>query len=356
MAYTTINKSTDYFNTKLYTGNSGTQTISGIGHQPDLIWGKNRASNRHFLSDSVRGKKTTGYYLLCTNNTEADTSNSASDGITSINSDGFVLGANASNTDGGWSYELNGNARNFVAWNWKAGGSASSNSDGTITSSVSASTTAGFSIMSYTGTGSAGTVGHGLGTKPNLIIFKGRNTTSDFPVYIDPQNDGSLEFVKLNSTDAKTNSSFTWDNTKFTFDGGSSYSNTSGTNYIAYCFSEKTGFSKIGSYIGNGNAEGTFVYTGFKPAWVMIKKTNDTHAWRIYDSVRDTHNLTEKILEPNTSNAEATSGTYVLDLVSNGFKFRGNGDGVNGSGQSFIYMAFAEAPLVGSNNVPCTAR
>ena len=125
---------------------------------------------------------------------------------------------------------------------------------------------------------------------------------------------------------------------------------------IAYCFAEKTGYSKFGSYTGNGNADGSFIYTGFKPAWIMIKKTNDTHAWRIYDSARDTYNVTEKILEPNTSNAEATSSTYIVDLVSNGFKFRGNGDGVNGSGQSFIYMAFAEAPLVGSNNVPCTAR
>ena len=163
--------------------------------------------------------------------------------------------------------------------------------------------------------------------------------------------------MRFNATDAVGTASNRWNNTEPTTSlftvGNDGEVNQSGLNHIAYCFAEKTGYSKFGSYVGNGDSNGSFIYTGFRPAWVIIKKTNDTHAWRIYDSVRDTHNVTEKILESNTSNAEATSGTYVLDLVSNGFKFRGNGDGVNGSGQSFIYMCFAEAPLVGSNNIPC---
>ena len=254
---------------------------------------------------------------------------------------------------------LNASSNDYASWNWKANGAGSANTDGTInTTATSANTTAGFSIVKWTGNGSnPSTVGHGLGAVPKMIITKriSGDTASWHSYHV---SIGNNHEIYLNGANAKA-SNTTWNNTTPTssvFTVNSASVNTSGAPYIAYCFAEKTGFSKFGSYTGNGNADGTFVYTGFKPAWVMIKKTNDIHAWRIYDGVRDTYNLTEKILEPNTSNAEATSGTYVLDLVSNGFKFRGNGDGVNGSGQSFIYMCFAEAPLVGSNNTPCTAR
>ena len=360
MAYTTINKSTDYFNTKLYTGNSGTQTISGIGHQPDLIWGKNRASNRHFLADSVRGKKTTGYYLLCTNNTEGDTSNSASDGITSINSDGFVLGANASNTDGGWSYELNGNARNFVAWNWKAGGAGSANTDGDINSTVSVNQTAGFSIVKYTGTDVAGaTVGHGLNAVPKMIILKRLvGSGYDWVVYHKDKTAG----LYLNSTGTNNDSSSNniWFNgtapTSSVFSIGTDGRIGDATNFIAYCFAEKTGYSKIGSYTGNGNANGPMVYTGFKPAFVMARQTNTTNNWIILDNKRDSFNPQDSSLYPNLSNAEDANGADYFDFYSNGMKVRTTNGGTNTSGETYIYMAFAEAPLVGTNNVPCTAR
>ena len=286
--------------------------------------------------------------FIKSNNTDALSTNSNS--LTSFDSDGFYLGTAAiTNRSGG----------TFASWNWKANGSGSANTGGTINSTVSVNTTAGFSIVKYTGTGSTGaTIGHGLGAKPNVIILKNISNTQQWTSYWSSL--GATKFMRFNATDAVGTASNRWNNTEPTTSlftvGNDGEVNQSGLNHIAYCFAEKTGYSKFGSYVGNGDSNGSFIYTGFRPAWVIIKKTNDTHAWRIYDSVRDTHNVTEKILESNTSNAEATSGTYVLDLVSNGFKFRGNGDGVNGSGQSFIYMCFAEAPLVGSNNIPCTAR
>ena len=359
MAYSSISKPSLHFNTKLYTGNGGTQTISGIGHQPDLIWGKNRASNRHFLADSVRGKKTTGYYLLCTNNTEADTSNSASDGITSINSDGFVLGANASNTDGGWSYELNGNARNFVSWNWKANGQGSSNTDGSInTTYTSVNTTAGFSICKYTGTGSNATVGHGLGVAPKMIIVKQLNSTNYWTVYHKSLSANS--WLYLDTTEAVASNTAMWNNTEPTssvFSIGT-YTNTnqSSSTYVAYCFAEKTGYSKFGSYVGNGNADGTFIYTGFKPAFILLKHTTSAESWHLFDGKRaNLFNPVNGRLQADSSGAEYT-GKNVFDFLSNGFKLKDNNGAYNGSGSTYIYMAFAEAPLVGTNNVPCTAR
>ena len=345
MAYTTINKSTDYFNTKLYTGNGSTNAITGVGFQPDWTWIKPRSTTgNHRITDAVRGVTKQIYADL----TNAENTNT--NGLTAFGTDGFTVGS-----DGGY----NGNGVTLASWNWKANGAGSANTDGSInTTATSANTTAGFSIVKWTGNGSnPSTVGHGLGAVPKMIITKriSGDTASWHSYHV---SIGNNHEIYLNGANAKA-SNTTWNNTTPTssvFTVNSASVNTSGAPYIAYCFAEKTGFSKFGSYTGNGNADGTFIYTGFKPAWVMIKKTNDIHAWRIYDGVRDTYNLTEKILEPNTSNAEATSGTYVLDLVSNGFKFRGNGDGVNGSGQSFIYMCFAEAPLVGSNNTPCTAR
>jgi len=345
MAYTTINKSTDYFNTKLYTGNGGTQSITGVGFQPDWVWIKNRdASENHSKYDIVRGANK----VIYSNSTASE--NTETNGVSSFDSDGFSVGNNGS---------VNGSSQGQVAWNWKANGAGSSNTDGSITSTVSANTTAGFSIVKWTGNNGAGaTVGHGLGSIPKIVLVKNiQQSGYDWVMY--HASLGNTKRIWLNLTNAVSTNTGSWNNTTpsssvFTL-GSSGETNGSG-EMIGYCFAEKQGYSKFGSYTGNGNADGSFIYTGFKPAWVMIKKTNDTHAWRIYDGVRDTHNLTEKILEPNTSNAEATSGTYVLDLVSNGFKFRGNGDGVNGSGQSFIYMAFAEAPLVGTNGVTAKAR
>jgi hypothetical protein len=345
MAYTTINKSTDYFNTKLFTGNGGTQSLTGVGFQPDWVWLKSRSvADSSILFDAVRGVTK----RLMSNSTGAETTEAQE--VQSFDSDGFTVG----NSD-----NANRNNATMVGWNWKANGAGSSNTDGSITSTVSANTTAGFSIVKWTGNNGAGaTVGHGLGSIPKIVLVKNiQQSGYDWVMY--HASLGNTKRIWLNLTNAVSTNTGSWNNTTpsssvFTL-GSSGETNGSG-EMIGYCFAEKQGYSKFGSYTGNGNADGSFIYTGFKPAWVMIKKTNDTHAWRIYDGVRDTHNLTEKILEPNTSNAEATSGTYVLDLVSNGFKFRGNGDGVNGSGQSFIYMAFAEAPLVGTNGVTAKAR
>ena len=351
MAYTTINKSTDYFNTKLYTGNATARNIT-TGFRPDWVWLKSRSNaDHHQLFDVIRGAEERLYTSLNyaeSNNIQA---------LTSFNSDSFSLGTDQ---------YINGSGKTYASWNWKANGTGSANTDGSINSTVSVNTTAGFSIVKYTGASNASgaTIGHGLGAVPKMIIVKETSASgNNWIVYhhkLPTGTNGVGSYLMLNSTASYSDSTIMFGNTAPTSAvfslANDSQTNGSGSTFIAYCFAEKTGYSKFGSYTGNGNADGSFIYTGFKPAWIMIKKTNDTHAWRIYDSARDTYNVTEKILEPNTSNAEATSSTYIVDLVSNGFKFRGNGDGVNGSGQSFIYMAFAEAPLVGSNNVPCTAR
>ena len=346
MAYSAIVKPQDYFNTLLYTGNGGTQTISGVGFQPDFAWIKNRSgAGNHMLQNAVRGSTK----HLHSNTTDIEVTDAT--GVTSFNSDGFVVGSNGN---------LNGNGTTTASWNWKANGTGAANTAGSINTTVSVNTTSGFSIVKWTGNSTAGeTIGHGLGVTPKVVIIKRLSgSTQSWICKFPTATDG---YLALNATDAISASSG-WlpvSSSLITLANNWSAYNNNGNDFIAYCFADVQGYSKFGSYTGNGNADGTFIYTGFKPAWIMVKKTNDTHAWRIYDSVRDTYNVTEKILEPNTSNAEATSSTYIVDLVSNGFKFRGNGDGVNGSGQSFIYMAFAANPLVansGTDGVPATAR
>ena len=346
MAYTTINKSTDYFNTKLYTGNGSTQSITGVGFQPDMVWTKQRdAVRNHVLFDAVRG---------ATNGVKPNESQAEftwTNSVTSFDTNGFSVGGAG---------EVNYSGGSMASWNWKAGTTGSGTTGGSGTAkaySYSVNTTAGFSIVKYAGNGSAGhTIPHHLGAVPKMIIVKDLTDNEAWRVYHAGLGSAS-KYLELNSTLAETTDNAIWDGATPTSSGflvGSGNPVNNATHdYIAYCFTPIQGFSKFGSYIGAGSNL-PFIYTGFKPAWIMIKKTNDTHAWRIYDSVRDTYNVTEKILEPNTSNAEATSSTYIVDLVSNGFKFRGSGDGVNGSGQSFIYMAFAEEPLVGDN--PATAR
>jgi len=342
MAYTTINKSTDYFNTKLYTGNGSVRTETGVGFQPDLTWIKDRTgTNAHVWTDAVRGAN----YQIYSNLTNAQTN--ASGYLTAFASDGFTLG-----TDGA----VNQNSSNYASWNWRASGtSGSSNTDGSITSTVSANTTAGFSIVSYTGTGSNATVGHGLSSAPAFIIFKDRSATKDWFVYhqsISPATGG-----KLNSTANPSADSSYFQNTATTSSvfsiGTANTVNPSGNNMIAYCFAEKTGYSKFGSYTGNGSSDGTFVYTGFKPAMVIVKQSNTSRNWLILDNKRNEFNDVDKFLKSNTSDAEGT--TTLLDFTSNGFKCRTTDTGVNESGGTYIYMAFGQS-LVGSNNVPCTAR
>ena len=347
MAYTTINKSTDYFNTKLYSGNgTNNHAITGVGFQPDWVWIKLRSgADNHILSDAVRGANKQIY----TNLTEAE--GTATTMLQSFNSDGFSLG-----TDGA----VNNSSGTLTSWNWKANGTGSANTDGTINSTVSANTTSGFSIVSYTGNGSAGaTIGHGLGVKPAMIIIKSRSRSGDdWLVY--HKNIGATKDLRLNLSNAATTNSSPFNNTEptsslFTVGTGSAVNTNNATN-IAYCFVEKQGYSKFGSYTGNGSTDGTFIYTGFKPAFVMLKKTTNEN-WLMLDNKRGAYNFVDEFLQPNTNGAEANHNiTGGIDILSNGMKLR-HGDGtMNSSGAEYIYMAFAEAPLVGTNNIPATAR
>ena len=343
-----IDKPTDYFNTKLYTGTSGTISITGLDFQPDFVWCKNRTSaNRHALFDSIRGAT----YRLRSDGNDAEAADP--DTLTSFNSDGFTVGADAE------AYGVNNNGNAFASWNFKAGGTASSNTDGSITSSVSANATSGFSIVSYTGTNANATVGHGLGVAPKVIILKNRDTTNSWCV-----GHGSLgfdKFLNLNET-AAAGSDATYrfqgtspSSTVFSV-GAAGETNGSSQKIIAYCFAD-TSMSKMGSYTGNGSTDGTFVYTGFKPAMIIAKQSTGGQGWQIHDTTRDTFNLATKVLFPNSNSAEQNSSANgALDILSNGFKWRMADADQNGSGSTYIYMAFAENPFVTSTGVPATAR
>jgi len=336
-----INKPTDYFNTVLYTGNdTDDHAITGVNFQPDFVWIKGRSSAvSHNLYDVIRGANKP----LRSNGT--NTEFTRTDALKSFDSDGFTLDDDAT------SDEVNNNGVTYASWNWLAGGTASSNTDGSITSSVSANTTSGFSIVSWTADGTNNTVGHGLGQTPSIVIAKNRSATSNWDT-ITNVIDGSIDYLKLNLTDAKVDlTGYTLNSSVFSIN----YPNTN--NIIAYCFAEKKGFSKFSSYTGNGSSDGTFVYTGFKPAFVMIKQTNaGTEHWTIRDNKRQSYNLELKALFANLNYAENTSAGYGVDLLSNGFKCRGSDVACNGSGSTYIYMCFAENPIVGSNNVCATAR
>ncbi len=342
MAYTTIKKPSDYFNTKLYTGNGGTQSITGVGFQPDFTWIKPRSqAEKHSLTDVVRGAGK----VIQSDTTVAEFTNT--DYISSFISDGFSIGSN---------FRVNTNSTTYASWNWKANGTGVANTAGSINSTVSANTTSGFSISKYTGTGSAGaTVGHGLGVAPKMIIVKGL-TYADVWIVGGDNLGGWNKEMYLNSTSAVATNNNAFNgvaptSSVFTLGSGNG-TNKSGDTYIAYCFAEKQGFSKFGSYTGNGNVDGTFVYTGFKPAFVICKQTNGTGHWIMNDTKRLGYNPCMR-LYPNLSNAEETSSGEA-DLLSSGFKCRTTNDNMNGNGDTYIYMAFAEQPLVGDN--PATAR
>ena len=351
MAYTTINKSSLHFNTKLYTGNNTSQSITGVGFQPDWSWIKSRVNTeKHVLQNAVIG---TGQEFTSQDNSAQ---NPTTTSVTSFNSDGITVGsANA----------VNDNNINYASWHWKANGAGSSNTDGSInTTKTSANTTSGFSLVTYTGTGSNATIGHGLGIAPEVVFIKGVNFLSGWYVYAKDAlgtngNSGKGSVAFLENEAAFTNDTTSWQNTDPTSsvislgnDGGTNGSNKP---YQAYCFAPVKGFSKMGSYLGNGNANGTFVYTGFKPAWILIKVTTiASNDWHIFDSKRLGYNEKNYSLKPNNNPIEVTG--LKIDLLSNGFKLRGTQNDFNGSGQTYMYMAFAEAPLVGSNNIPATAR
>ena len=344
MAYTTINKSSDYFNTKLYTGNFTDNTdITGVGFQPDLVWLKERSSgSSHLLQNAVRGANKD----LFSDTSSAEESNT--NRMKAFISDGFTLGAhNLSNQNG----------ETYASWNWKANGAGSANTAGSINSTVSANTTSGFSIVSFVGNATSGaTVGHGLNAVPKVVIIKGRDSALEWRSYFSPIGAGKYMVLNENYAQA-TGSNFMNDTapTSSVFSlGNGTTPNKNGENYIAYCFSDVQGFSKIGSYIGNGSADGPFVYTGFKPAFCIFKRIDGANNWELYDSKRLGYNSSNPPLYPNTNDVEGSNGR--VDILSNGFKFKTGSSHINGSGGNFIYMAFAEAPLVGTNNVPCTAR
>ena len=343
MAYTTVNKPTDHFNTKLYTGNgSSGHAITGVGFQPDWIWWKHRGSATywHNLMDSVRGASKQLYSNA--NNSEGTNTN----GLESFDSDGFTVGSdNGANESG----------QNFVSWNWLASNTTASNTDGSITSTVSANTTAGFSIVSWTGNGTSGaTVGHGIST-PDVIIAKSRSGAHNWYVY---HKSNGVGYGKLNLTDAFNSATdvFTVAPTSsvFTISADTSINN-SGDNFIAYCFAEKKGYSSFGTYQGNGSSSGSYIYLGFKPSFVMLKRTDTTQDWYMFDNKRDTINPMDIYLRANENGAEPSAFTF-FDFLSNGFKCRNSASAVNASGGTYIYMAFAESPFVNSNGVPNNAR
>ena len=350
MAYTDIDKPSDYFNTVLYTGNGSTQSITGVGFQPDWVWMKQRnAAQSHVLIDSVRG------VLKRLRSDQSDAEDTKANSLTAFGTDGFTLGS---------AYEVNDSSDTYVAWNWKAGTSFTNDASGTgigsIDSAGSASDTSGFSIVSYSGTGSAGTIKHGLSTAPSMIIVKVRTgRTSDWLVYHKGvASDAQTDFLKLNETNAVADEATIWNDTAPTSSvfsvGTEDTVSGSGNTFIAYCFADVQGYSKFGSYTGNGNVDGPFFYTGFKPAFVMIKASSRTGDWVMYDNKRSVFNIVTKRLNANLNSAEDTDN--FLDFCSNGIKIRNTYGSHNTSGETYIYMAFAENPFVTSTAIPATAR
>ena len=359
MAYTTIDKPSDYFETVTYTGNGGTNSISSLDFQPDWLWIKCRSNaNGSNIFDVLRG---TNSIHSDTNGAQADR---ASDGFTSLDNDGFTLNGSGS---GG---SINVNTRTYAAWNWKAGtslnNSAGSN-NGSIASTGSFSTTAGFSVVKWSGSDAAGTIYTGLSGKIDFVILKNLSTTRNW--IVKPKSFAANDILYLQETSATVNAPgdgwidvLTATNGTIGLVAGGSNTNPvknvseDGFDYIAYCFQKKQGFSSFGSYEGNGNADGTFVYTGFKPAWVLTKSFDSTSNWELKDSTRAPFNTVDDYVKINTSAAEDTGvSSHAMDFLSNGFKHRGNNDEVNGS-ETYIYLAFAENPFVTSTGVPATAR
>ena len=345
MAYTTINKSTDYFNTKLYTGNGSTNAITGVGFQPDFTWIKQRAgSTSHMLFDVIRGAT----YRLSSDTTEANGQYSTS--LTAFGSDGFTLGS---------FNDVNINSGTFAAWNWKANGLGSSNTDGSInTTYTSANTTSGFSIIQYTGNATAGaTIGHGLGKVPKMIIFRRYAQAENWGVYFSAL--GNTKSLNLNltgaeATDANFLNSTTPTSSLITL--GTSVLSNASNPMIAYAFAEIPGFSKFGSYKGLGGSGEPFIYTGFKPAFIITRNITSAVNWGMFDDKRNPFNVVQNVLLPDNSAAETTGTAKHFDFLSNGFKVKNDSLQYNGTNENHIYLAFAAAPLVGTNNVPANAR
>ena len=349
MAFTTINNGSLFMNTKLYTGNGSTQSITGVNFQPDMIWQKERSSNSyHVLTDAVRGNTK----QLFPNDASGDATSSLY--ITSFDSDGFGQGQNN---------DTNQSGQTYASWNWKAGTAVSGNTSGsgtykTYTGSVN--TTSGFSIIKYVGNGTAGhTIPHHLGTANIGSIFvKNLDSGSDY-WYSYHKPLGATKTLILNEADAADTNTM-WNNTAptssvFTL-GSSSGSNTNNQNYIAYIFADIQGYCKTGLYTGNGNADGPFIFTGFKPAFAIIKNSSANNGWwQIEDNARNPFNVADKAIFANVSDAEYNNANYNIDYVSNGFKLRNSTAGSNVNGNEYMYIAFGQT-LVGTNNIPANAR
>jgi len=342
----------DYFNTLLWTGDgASSKSLTGTNFEPNWTWIKRRSdAQAHSITDSVRGVTKS----LRSDSTAAEDTNNANGYVTSFDSDGFTVakGSDPSRT--------NTSGATYVGWNWKANGAGVSNTDGSITSTVSANTTSGFSIVKYTGTGANATVGTGLGVAPKIVLVKDLSASASWRMYTEMTGNQSQLALDQNSA-ADSGNTTMWNSTSptnTTFSIGTHPNvNTSSNNYIAYCFSPVRGFSSMGSYIGNGSADGSFIYTnGMKPSWLMIKRTDLADSWFMYDNKRSSFNVVDDYLIANGSGAEVSTSAVNLDFLSNGFKIRNTDGGHNNSGGTYIYIAFAESPIVSSNGVPATAR
>jgi hypothetical protein len=348
MAYTTINKSSDYFLAKTYTGTGNAGNTISVGWKSDFLWLKSRTQTYpHYAFDTTRG----GNAQLNPNSNAAEST--SGDNVT-FNTTSFVANTQAINEGGQGS-------DNMISWNWKAnGGTTSSNSSGSITSTVQANTTSGFSIVTYTGNNTSGaTVGHGLGAAPDTIILKARGI-ADQNWFVNTPVGGGVGYMMLNQTNADSGAnSSVWNSTSPTstvFTLGNSGGVNDSTTYVAYCFKSIQGYSKMGNYKGNGNDDGPFIYTGFKPAFVMAKESSGTGTWFIWDNKRTPDNVIKIRLLANTTAGDDTSNDNRIDFLSNGFKIRDNSTSFNENNATMFYMAFAQNPLVATNGVPATAR
>jgi len=348
MAYTTINDPSEYFNTLLYTGTGANgNAVIGNGFQPDWVWVKSRGdgAHDHHAWDSSRG---TGGKDIYPNENFGEGSDA--NRFSAFGSDGFTVGGSG---------HVNTHPDSYVAWNWKANGgttTAGAGNDTIATSTHQASTTSGFSIVTYTGEEANKTVKHGLSTALDMLLVKNRNSTKDWRMWF--KGFSGTQRLELNNNEARATTSTSWNGTVpgssvFSL-GDDTNTNTDGDTFVAYCFHSVQGYSKFGSYVGNNNADGVFVYTGFKPALLILKNIDDAVDWYIFDNKRDTDNPVQNIIHPNKS--DAASDSTVCDFLSNGFKFRTADNAWNGNGDNYIYMTFAESPCVTSNGIPNNAR
>ncbi len=342
MAYTTVNDPSAHFQATKYTGNGSTQSITNSGNsnlKPDLAWIKDLGSAYdHKLQDSSRGST----YTLETNETTAAYNDT--DAVTSFNTDGFSLGSNGN---------VNDNTATLIAWQWKAnGGTEATNNDGTVTTYVQLNSTAGFSIVKWTGNGNtSGTIGHGLGAIPDMIIRRDYSVVTNWAVAFPKQETSKLMVLNTNAAFGAASGMSGYTSTVFTDGSGASSANS-----IAYCYKNIKGYSQFGKYTGNASADaGPFIYTGFSPAWLMIKRTDSTNSWYLIDNTRDPFNIAKAELEANTNGVQA-SGNDRLNILSNGFKINTSGSAYNASGGTYAYAAFAQMPLVATNNVISLAR